>query len=120
MTTTRTPERGGYKGIELLEIESLAPTTKQIERNEGRRIPDKWNADDVIPCVVCGRPLNPKVQATWWIEAVEGSPLILFPRDAGIDAGSLDDGSYMGCHPIGSTCAKKIPMRYRWKTKGEA
>lgn len=63
-------------------------------------------------CGLCGRPMA-VTASTWWVECVGG----------GITAVHRDDrheinharNDYMGCFPIGPTCARKVPAGFRFQ-----
>ena len=98
----------------ILDIADLAPDEKTQARNENMPSPDAWAPGQACPCTVCGRPVDTWSANTWWVEAVDGDVHSLYPRDAAVPADDMDPG-YMGHHPVGPTCAKKIPERYRFR-----
>jgi len=55
------------------------------------------------PCAVCGRHVK---HPAGWVHIVEGGLEILHPDDeANYDQ---DDPGNVGCHPVGSRCAKAL------------
>jgi len=72
--------------------------------------------------VLCGRAVR-VAPSTIWVECVGGA-LNAYPTDAPRLDPDLPDlvqhgiemAGYMGCFPVGPSCAKKIPARYRRPT----
>ena len=76
------------------------------ERNLNREGPDDW--DGSFRCSLCERPLveGPR---TVYVNRVDGG-WSFAPVGAAVDH---SDPGYVGLHPVGPTCARKIPAAYR-------
>lgn len=57
-------------------------------------------------CQCCGRAVSAKAA---YIIVCDGGASLVHPEDAD---SLLNDGGFMGCFPVGSECAKKIPAEY--------
>lgn len=67
------------------------------------------NAAGPDACIRCGRPIKNPEEA-WMIELVFGGDVACLPGQ-----GDPDHPGYMGWHPIGPECAKRIPERFRFR-----
>jgi hypothetical protein len=107
------------KANKNLDLSALQPSEAARERNEERRAPSDWSPDETDSCVLCARAVR-ITSATIWVECVEGA-LHAYPADAprldpdlpALIQHGIDMAGYMGCFPVGPSCAKKIPARYR-------
>ena len=90
--------------MSTFDLHAIRPTAAQRERNEQRKAPE--GADD--ECAICGRPINAESKTTRWVECVNGA-LNAAENTATIDH---EGDGYMGCFPVGPTCARKIPARF--------
>jgi hypothetical protein len=58
------------------------------------------------PCFICGREVK---KPRYWAHVVDGGANFLHKDDESL---YVDDGGDMYLHPIGPSCAKKIPKEY--------
>ena len=61
-------------------------------------------------CAVCGRPTNPKSTGAAWARMSEGGEL--YPAGTTDEQVVASGHGDMGGHPIGASCARKIPKVY--------
>lgn len=88
---------------QTFDLSEIIVEQETFERNTQRRGP----ADADAECHVCGRPIA-TIRAAW-VECVNGG-YDCWPQDAA--PSDKEDGGYMGCYPLGPTCARKIPARF--------
>ena len=76
------------------------------DRHEGHGGPNE--------CLLCRRPLADKAVATgWYVHLIHGGDH-LAPKDWEPTTHE-DHAGDVGWHPVGSECAKKVPLAYRMK-----
>lgn len=88
-----------------VDVYKLMPSSATRSRNEAR-----VNYDEAAPCYMCGRPVDPNT-ATYFQVINGGSHVALRePGDSGEPGHDPDhtDAGYMGHHPFGSDCARKV------------
>jgi hypothetical protein len=92
----------------FVPVEDLQPSWEEMDRNRKRRS-DLQHADH---CFVCQRGLTESALSNaWWCHLVGGGSEIA-PVD--LDDSGSDTGD-MGWFPLGSECAKKVPITHRMK-----
>lgn len=65
-------------------------------------------------CLLCRRPMTEKAVATAWHVRLMNGGTHLAPNDWEPTSDRERAGD-MGCHEVGSECAKKIPLTHRRK-----
>ncbi len=85
-----------YLDFEVVDIDSV--------RTPFDEWPPKYQRAEVAGCAMCGKPVG---KAPLYILACGGGLSTIANKD---DDAQLEakDGGYMGCHPVGSECAKRI------------
>jgi hypothetical protein len=101
---------GHMTTTQFTEAQQFQADFETRERNE-HRMSSARNAE---PCFLCGRPLTPTATANgWWIHLTTGGYLTS-------DFGDTQDfgtyGDSQGCFPVGSECAKRIPVAFRQRS----
>ena len=79
-------------------------TATTFEFNAGDPAPfnEKASVDNTNLCYVCGRKLG---KHPLWFEVINGGDL---REQDGTEYDTSKDSGYMGCYPVGSTCANKF------------
>jgi|SaaInlStandDraft_6_1057023.scaffolds.fasta_scaffold273719_2 hypothetical protein len=91
---------------DTFDLGTIQPSDEARERNAQRPVPTHGTPNE---CAVCARPINEDAKTTKWVECVGGG-MSAWSREA--PEADRQDGGYMGCHPVGPTCARKIPRRF--------
>jgi len=84
-----------------IDLFALMPSERVRDRNENKDNPNDWDC-----CYLCHSPVNP-ITSTW-IEVLDGGQYTIVPESEEIDR---EDRGYMGCFPVGPTCARKIKAK---------
>jgi len=97
----------------LFDAEALKPTPEKWEENENR---GARNADD--NCYLCNRAIVSK--GAWHVHPESSFDRLIrsdigTPQDAGPIVIEGETHYEQGWFPVGSTCAKRIPLAYRQK-----
>lgn len=95
--------------VSKLKVSDYQADDETLEAN-GRRMIEAERSGYREPCVLCGRPLSEKaIDSAWWVELGDGGSTIL------PNGHHLSDDETMGCFPMGSECAKRIPKTHKWR-----
>jgi len=88
----------------LIDLSTLHPELAVRDRNSSRF--DATRHEDV--CHICCLPLTATaIERGWMVRTVRGSALIP------INAEWSDEASESGMFPVGSECARRVPLEYR-------
>jgi hypothetical protein len=82
------------------------PRSPQFEKNE--RLPRKFGDEE---CFLCARPMK-AMDIRWGVECGHAGGSLL-TADEAAEERREDVGANLGQFPIGSDCAKKLPVEYR-------
>jgi hypothetical protein len=95
--------------IAMFSVAAIEPSDEQREANRNRKTPA--NGVTWWECIVCLRPTNPDSKGVSWVLMSEHGDL--YPNIVTDEEAAASEHGWMGAHPVGASCARKIPAAYK-------
>lgn len=92
----------------MFDLPAIQPGWERVDKNRAMR-PAGWD-ESWWECAVCGRPTNQNAAGSVWARMSEGGEL--YPAGTTDEQVAASGHGDMGGHPIGASCARKIPKAY--------